>query len=225
MKKNIRKVLSLVLVLVMLCSMMSISAFATDGPPSVTVYITKNMFTAGGFDTTTNQPVLQTYIGGTPPTSNYFYANDTTGFSKQVIPISTIASAVNTTKGYYGNPALTAIPQSPNVLDAIVVALTNYSKTPYGGWDTYSSPNGGYISGFSPDGGTSYGGSSVYYVLNEDDEIIATYDVYTGTGWQIACTQSGTIQACSTYGSNYGLFDGMVIVFDLSSYSIYYPRA
>ena len=47
----------------------------------------------------------------------------------------------------------------------------------------------------------------------------------SGTGWNIACTQNGVISALKCYGTNYGLVDGMEIVFDVSPYEIYYPAA
>lgn len=52
-----------------------------------------------------------------------------------------------------------------------------------------------------------------------------TYDVFSGTGWNIACTQNGELTALSLYGTSYELVDGMEIVFDISEYEIYYPAA
>ncbi len=217
--KKLRKILSLALVLVMLCSMMNLSAFASADDPEVTVYITRNMFTEGGYSEVKKEPVLQEYIGGLPSASNYF--NSVLGM--HTVKISDISSM----SSYYGSPS--SIPNTPNVLDAILHVLTT-TKTadttdaeettyaPVGGWDSYTVPNGGYISYFSPEGGTTYNDATSVTKNN------VVYDVYTGTGWQIACTQSGTVKECSNYGTSYSLSDGMVIVFDLSAYSIYYPN-
>ena len=210
MKKTSRKVLSVVLAVMLLCSIMSISVFA-DNDPSVTVYITTGMFTEGGYNTTTNRPELQHYNSSTVPGSgNYF--NSTIG--KQIIKISDIN--VSTTKGYYGNPSVSDLEASPNVLDAIIFALTNKGYTPVGGWDSWG--DGGYISYFTPDGSTYYNPNNPTQVTKNG----VTYYVYTGTGWQIACTQNGSLSEIDSYGTNFGLVDGMDIVFDLSNYTIYY---
>ena len=47
--KTARRLFSLALVLVMVLSL-SVTAFATSDAPTVTVYITRGMYTAGGFD-------------------------------------------------------------------------------------------------------------------------------------------------------------------------------
>lgn len=77
-------------------------------------------------------------------------------------------------------------------------------------------------------------GGYIHYVQGQNIETNDTrqetvngikYDVYSGTGWNIACTQNGVISALKCYGTNYGLVDGMEIVFDVSPYEIYYPAA
>lgn len=212
--KRMRKLLSLVLALVMLCGFMSVNTFASSTEATVTVYVTTGMFSPGGYDFDEGKAVLQEYLGGTPTADNYF----STTLGKQEIKISDISTHVTAARACYAAPS--TFTGNPNVLDAIYTALAMQSRTPFGGWDAYNSPNGGYLSGFGSDG---------YATYNTPDEYEAadgtTYDVYTGTGWQIACTQSGTITECSTYGTNYSLYDGMVIVFDLSAYTIYYPQS
>lgn len=47
--KTARRLFSLALVLVMVLSL-SVTAFATSDAPTVTVYVTRGMYTAGGFD-------------------------------------------------------------------------------------------------------------------------------------------------------------------------------
>lgn len=227
MKKNIKKVLSLALVLVMLCSMMSISVFAEDDP-YVTVYITRGMFTPGGYNPQLHEPKLQEYVGGIPGSNNYFNGlvlPNGQYFSAQTIKISDINAALSAARTCYGG---TGLPSTPNVLDAIYVAITmpkvtvegvpHDKYTPIGGWDTWG--NGGYISYFTPDGTTNTDDPDEFY----DSTTEVTYDIYSGTGWQIACTQNGTLSEISTYGTNYALFSGMKIVFDLSYYEIYYPQ-
>ena len=99
MKKTSKKVLSVVLVVMLLCSMLSITALATDPPaePSVTVYITKNLFDAGGYDFDEHEPLLQTYIGDTITINDYFNDQLTLPsgqyFSAQTIKISDITDA------------------------------------------------------------------------------------------------------------------------------------
>lgn len=223
MKKTSKKVLSVVLVVMLLCSMLSITAFASPANPEVTVYITRGMFTSGGIDPITYQPVLQHYVGGIPSTSNYF---------NSVLGVHTISIAnIPSMKTYYGNVGSGAY--TPNVLDAIAYVLTTTETLdtsdptgttymPVGGWDAYTTPNGGYISSFSPEGGTTYNSGTVYVAPNG-----SMFYNYTGTGWQVACTQTvggvTSVREVDYYATQYGLFDGMVIVFDLSTYDIYYP--
>lgn len=216
-----KRIISMVLVVLLLCSMLSISALATG--PSVTVYFTRGMFSAGGFDTNTYQPIKQHYNGGIPSANNEF--SSILGLS---IPPVEIADIPNM-NAFYGNG--TGL-YSPNVLDAIAYVLTETHTqnpddptevfTPVGGWDEDGDPEGGYISYFYPDGSTQYNGGTMYQAGNG-----AWYFHYTGWGWQIACTQlvNGipTIKEVDEYATQYGLSDGMVIVFDYSYYDIYYP--
>ncbi len=212
--KRMRKLLTLTLVLAMFCGLMSANTFASDTEPTVTVYVTTGMFTPGGYDFDEGEAILQEYVGGTPTSANYF----STTLGKQEIKISDINTYITTARACYEAPS--TFTGNPNVLDAIYTALVMQNRTPFGGWDIYTAPNGGYISGFASDGYASYDTPGEYEAADG-----TTYDVYTGTGWQIACTQSGTVTECSTYGTNYSLFDGMVIVFDLSAYTIYYPQS
>ena len=211
-----KRVVSMVLVMLLLCSMLSISALA-DNEPTVTVYFTSTMFTDGGYDFVNETPILQHYDSTKNPANNPFANN----FGCQVISISEINTYVTAARAVYNAPS--TFTGNPNVLDAIYTGLVKMGRSPYGGWDPTVYPNkpcGGYITGFNSDGNPQYGPSSSY-----EDGDGNIYDIYTGYGWQIACTQSGTVTECNYYGTNYPLFDGMVIVFDYSHYTIYYPRS
>ena len=70
-------------------------------------------------------------------------------------------------------------------------------------------------------------GGCIHYVEGQNitynptrQEVVGevTYDVFSGTGWNIACTQNGELAALSLYGTSYELVDGMEIVFDISEY-------
>ena len=205
--RNFKKALSLCLVLVMLCSVMSISAFASNDDPYVTVYITEGMFTEGGYDDNAGEPIIQTFMVGEDP-SDYLMSGYTA--------ISFNRSDINTTttRAYY-NSSLTG---SANVLDAIIHALRSKTQTPVCYWDTWNSPNGGYVYSFSPDG------IPETYDTEQDTKNGVLYDVYSGTGLKVAFTQAnGTVDEPTNYATNYTLTDNMVIVLDMSDYVIYYP--
>ena len=101
----------------------------------------------------------------------------------------------------------------------LVEGVPQNKYTPVGGWDSWG--NGGYISYYTPDGTINADDPDEYY----DPITGVTYDIYSGVGWQIACTQSGTVSEISQYATNYSLTSGMVIVFDRSYYEIYYPQS
>ena len=89
-----------------------------------------------------------------------------------------------------------------------------------GGWDAnpVEGPAGGYIHYVE--------GQNITYNPTRQEVVNGiTYDVFSGTGWNIACTQNGELTALSLYGTSYELVDGMEIVFDISEYEIYYPAA
>lgn len=200
----------MLLCLVMLCSIMSISAFASEAEPSVTVYITTGMFTEG----TPSDP--QHYQSGVNPAAHPLNNSHTWA---QTVTLSNVNKALTTTQGIYHGVA--GRMEVPNLLDAIIVAL-HQAGIQYvditGGWDDYDpSQPGGYINGFTPGGEPKVNETKTETI----DDI--TYRVYSGTGWQIAYgTAVSNIEAIDLYGTNYGLEDGMIIVFDLSPYAFYY---
>ena len=107
------------------------------------------------------------------------------------------------------------------MLDAIIAAFYNHDVYVIeGGWDAnpVEGPAGGYIHYVE--------GQNITYNPTRQEVVNGiTYDVFSGTGWNIACTQNGELTALSLYGTSYELVDGMEIVFDISEYEIYYPAA
>lgn len=195
-----RKLTSLLLVLVLVFAM-SASAFAAPSSGTVTVSIRY-----GDFDTDGN------YTGGGFTNAN-FYIQD------YEIDIDDIQDYVDN-----GLQELVYLPANtpylaPNVLDAITVAFyENGFFNVYGGWDSspISGPAGGYIYDVPPQ------------TLTTNPTTIVTiggidYYMYSGTGWNVACTQGSVIDGISSYGTNYVLFDGMEIIFDVSPYIMYWP--
>lgn len=195
-----KKLTSLLLVLV-LTFVMSSGAFATTTLGSVTVSISYGNFNTDG-----------DYVGGGFTNAN-FYIED------YEISIDDIQDYVDG-----GLQELVYLPANmsyldPNVLDAIIVALyENGFYDVYGGWDNYpiAGDPGGYIYDVPPQ------------TLTTDPTTIVTIDgvdyyKYSGTGWNVACTQGTAIDGISTYGTDYELFDGMEIIFDVSPYIMYWP--
>lgn len=215
--KNIKKFLSLMLVLAMVFAMSS-SVFAAEAAASgtVTVSITYNKFTQGGMDAEGN-PVEQAYKGGTPTmadaNANYYILN----YEMKIDDIKELVVDGMVRDAVYNAPAGLQV----NVLDAIIAAF--YKHDIYeiqGGWDAnpVERPAGGYIHYVE--------GQNITYNPTRQEVVNGTtYDVYSGTGWNIACTQNGALTALSLYGTSYELVDGMEIVFDISEYEIYYPAA
>ena len=214
--KHIKKFLSLLLVLTMVLAMSSgvFAKEATSG--TVKVSITYNMFTKGGLDAE-GKPADQAYKGGTPTmanvNANYYILN----YEMSIEDIQELVVDSGVRDTVYNPPA----GLQTNVLDAIIAAFYNNNVFDIrGGWDAHpvEGPAGGYI----------------HYVEQQNIETNdprqetvngIKYDVFSGTGWNIACTQNGVISALELYGTNYGLVDGMEIVFDVSPYEIYYPAA
>lgn len=213
MKKTSRKALSLFLAVLMLCSIMSISAFATSDDPEITVYFTTGNFSSGGYNFITDTAIDSVYQGNSPtPATSTAFSNDLFAVTLNVSDIDTTATRV-----YYNAP--TSFTGNPNVLDVVIQVLIDAGRTPYGGWDSYNTPNGGYLTGFANDGSTNYYGYTEYHYNGH------LYYHYTGTNWQIAynTTSGGTLYATSTYATSItNLFDGMHIVVDLSDYDMYY---
>lgn len=212
MKKRLFAVLFAVM---MLCSIMSINAVATSG--TVTVYFTCNQFSPGGYnfneDVTLESYIPSTYIGSNPPAS-------TSAFASDLFPVVVNLDNINSTniddirEVYDPDGYCTG---NTNILDVIVYALISQSRTPYGGWDSYN--GGGAVYGFGSDGYTTYEDPTIEVHNGRN------YYLYEGTNWQIAYTPAGsnTLTAASSYGSSILASNGMVIVFDLSDYTMYYP--
>ena len=120
--KNIKKFLSLLLVLAMVFAMSS-SVFATEATSSgtVTVSVTYNKFTKGGIDANGNA-VAQAYKGGTPTmadaNANYYILNYEMSIDdiKELVVDGLIRDSV------YNAPAGLQV----NVLDAIIAAFYNH---------------------------------------------------------------------------------------------------
>ena len=179
--KHIKKFLSLLLVLTMVLAMSSgvFAKEATSG--TVKVSITYNMFTKGGLDAE-GKPADQAYKGGTPTmanvNANYYILN----YEMSIEDIQELVVDGEVRDAVYNAPA----GLQTNVLDAIIAAFYNNNVFDIeGGWDARpvgEGPAGGYI----------------HYVAGQNIETNDTrqetvngtkYDVYSGTGWNIACTQ------------------------------------
>lgn len=215
--KHIKKFLSLLLVLTMVLAMSS-GVFAKEASSGkVKVSITYNMFTKGGLDAA-GKPLQQTYKGGTPTmanvNANYYILN----YEMSIEDIQELIVDSGVRDTIYNPPA----GLQTNVLDAIIAAF--YYHDIYdikGGWDpkpTATCSAGGYIHDVE-------GQNIVTNTTRQETVNGIKYDVYSGTGWNIACTQKGEISALKCYGTNYGLVDGMEIVFDVSPYELYEPAA
>lgn len=200
--KHMRKALSLLLVLAMVvCFAVPAMAASPEGA-TVTVYITRDMFTEGGIDSNGKQ-IPQAYIGGVP-----------TSYVKkvEVKPSEITASELAQYRNSYSNPNTTST--TVNVLDAIACALTKSNLTYTGGWDTYSTPNGGYISAVS-----GFTGNSKVETVEIDG---IEYTKYSGSGWNIAFNRGSGFEVPQYYGTSYDVANGMIIVFDFSAYALYY---
>ncbi len=206
-----KRILTLVMAMVMVLaiSVPSFAAAKSDEDSYVTVYVTQDMFTAGGFD---NGPVAQAYINSQNPEDHP--NTQLPDYVAMEIDIATIKANLATSRAVYDAPS--SLPMEPNVLDAIITATEFCGYPTTGSWDLHPSEGepGGYISSV----GTVWGS---YQELPKYTYNGVKYDHMTGSGWNIACTQDGTIKALTAYGSNYTLSDGMVIVFDYSPYDLY----
>lgn len=210
--KHIKKFLSLLLVLTMVLAMSSgvFAKEATSG--TVKVSITYNMFTKGGLDAA-GKPADQAYKGGTPTmanvNANYYILN----YEMSIEDIQELVVDSGVRETVYDAPA----GLQTNVLDAIIAAFYYHNVFDIqGGWDAHpmQGPAGGYIHYVA-------GQNIVTNDMRQETVNGIKYNVYSGTGWNIACTQNGVISALELYGTNYGLVDGMEIVFDVSPYELY----
>ena len=212
MKRTSKRILSVILAVMLLCSVMSINAFAATG--TVTIYFTRGNFTSGGYDFVADTFIPSVYQGTNPPSPLTYFGNGLTYETYDLATITTNLSSVRAVYDAYGE-----ISGDVNVLDVIIYALVDKVRTPDAGieydWNTYE-PLGGAIYGFQSDGSTDYYGYTEYVAPNGHK-----YNHYTGTNWQIAYG-TNSLAAASTYGTNIPATNGMVIVFDLSAYDMYY---
>lgn len=105
-------------------------------------------------------------------------------------------------------------------MDAILTAFDmeypNLTADIVCGWDSHTTPNGGYINSIPN------GGEPVYNATTTTTLDGVNYNVYSGSGWNIAIgTSSSNISSIEHYGTEYTLTDGMIIVFDYSAYELY----
>lgn len=223
MKKRLLSLIMAVMMVVVLVVPAAAATTDTTSDGTVTVYVTYGMFTEGGYDTAKKAPAKQAYNSDAAPTSDNinsnFYINAYT------LSINTIKTDyMATTQGVYGVPDTSvSYFKSPNLVDAILAAFFENgiditdSDTVYAGWD--ASPvrgnAGGYINYVAPDYPT-------YNSTTKETRDGVEYNVYSGTGWNIAYGKDGSsISAATVYGTSVALTDGMVIVFDFSPYRIY----
>ncbi len=214
--KNVKKFLSLLLVLAMVFAMSSaVFAAGPSDDVTVTVYVTKGMFDEGGFDYQNNTYAkVQKYLGGDP-------VDHLNGTFTDMVPVELDVATIKAVMDRTIYSAPSTLSADPNVLDAIIVAFMSCGYYDIqGGWDSnpVEGKPGGYIHTVYPET-PSYGPSMKETIHGVE------YDVYTGFGWNIACTQNGVVKEIESYGSNFVLEDGMVIVFDFSPYRLYYPSA
>ena len=185
--KHIKKFLSLLLVLTMVLAMSS-GVFAKEASSGkVKVSITYNMFTKGGLDAA-GKPADQAYKGGTPTmanvNANYYILN----YEMSIEDIQELIVDSGVRDTIYNPPA----GLQTNVLDAIIAAF--YYHDIYdikGGWDpkpTATCSAGGYIHDVEYQ-------NIVTNTTRQETVNGIKYDVYSGTGWNIACTQKGEISA------------------------------
>ncbi len=205
-----RRLFAVLLAMMMLCSIMVVNASAATG--TVTIYFTRGNFTTGGYDFVADTFIPSVYQGTNPPTS--YFGN---GLTYETYDLATITTNLSSVRAVYDTNG--EISGDVNVLDVIIYALVDKGRSPDAGieydWNT-GDPLGGAIYGFQSDGSTDYYGYTVYNAPNGH-----TYNHYTGTNWQIAYG-TNSLAAASTYGTNILASNGMVIVFDLSAYDMYY---
>lgn len=212
MKKNIKKLTSMMLALVMAFALAA-PAFAAEAPAattgSVTVSITQGMFTPGGMGDD-GKTIPQEFCGGALVGNKNF-----PGIVNYNVSIDTIKAMINDgIQDVYEAPE--ELPA--NVLDAIITAFyQNNYKQISAGWDDNPEEGepGGYINNVEPQ-------EITYGETVQKDVNGKLYNVYSGTGWNIAVSdENGSIKAITEYGSSIELKPGMQIVFDISAYSIY----
>lgn len=212
--KTSKKIISMILCLVMLCSIMSIAAFADSDDPEVTVYVTTGMYTIGGYDYTNHTPVRQTLKNLDPEDNPFSYY--------EVIPVDywSIESCLEMCHEVYDENYAGDV----NVLDAIIFSLMMNGFDCYGGWDNcINRPQnvpGGYVHDVLPNG------SGSVTVGSETDSVTGvTYATYLGKGWRVAIKYPGEtyfdIEDYDLYATSFDIVDGMEIIFDYSDYLIY----
>lgn len=211
--KHMKKAFSLIMALVMvICLAVPAFAASTD-EATVTVYVTTGMFTEGGYDPDHGTFKTQEFKDSENLDKHLF-----DGMEPLVLDAATVSALLFSEDGYVGIREVYSAPATlssdVNVLDAIICALQLNGYECEGGWDSVSTYPGGYVHSVTPNG-IPTGGSTKATIDGVE------YTKYYGTGWRIAIGQNDEFTTPSKYGTSFPIQDGMIIVFDLSSYVIY----
>lgn len=213
--KRMKRVLALVLVMIMVFSL-NITAFASSDDPEVTVYLTTNMFTKGGYDPAhqydPDHGITVPELKDENPACHPFDQTEPIDVDWDTIEVF-LDDIRDSTTGYN---APTTLSSDVNALDAIWFALMMEGYVPSGGWDSISTTPGGYIHQVYPNGIPTTGQTTIVNIAGVD------YYKFTGTGWRIALKYpNGDWHEAAAYGTYFTIVDGMQIIFDISEYEIY----
>lgn len=218
--KTSRRILSLLLCLVMLCGVMSITVSATSADPTVVVYATEGMFTAGGYSPD-HGFIDQTLVNLDPSQHlidpSFFTGYDEDSGSSWYDQTSIVAGLAECQAVYAPNGYSSS---TVTVLDAIIYAMQFNGYACTGGWDSNTSPNGGYVHSAISESANYSGTVTIQENALTVDGV--NYDQYTGYGWRIAVKYpDGSFEPLEHYGTNYPIVDGMEIIFDYSPYVMF----
>ena len=212
MKKQMKKVLAIMLALVMVFAMTATAFAGTNTTGSVTVSVMQNSFNTSG-----------NYVGnggatpvGTDEDGNSIYVVNYT------VPISTVESYIENGYKYVYLPEDVDDPMDgeASVLDAIIVALDMNGVTDIdAGWDNTNLPEygltpGGYINNINSDARVT---NTVTYFQGENGN---KWGRSIGSGWNIAYGIGSTLSKASVYASNIELENGMNIIIDISLFDM-----
>lgn len=210
MKKNFRKVLSVVMILTMVFAMTATAFAGTNTEGTVTVSVVQNNFNLdGSYKGSYSNPVT--------------LGSDGTTIENYEVPISTVEEYVEMGYKYLYLPTDAEDPMNgkASVLDAIIVALDLNGITDIdAGWDSTNLPEynmfpGGYIHNI--DNNVEVGNTVSYFKGENGNK----WGRSVGAGWNIAYGQTGEILAAPTgYASNIELTDGMNIIIDISAFDM-----
>ncbi|MGN0722348.1 MAG: hypothetical protein ACI4LZ_10350 [Anaerovoracaceae bacterium] len=211
MKKNLKKVLAVVLALTMVFAMTA-TAFADTNNGYVTVSVMQNSFNLTG-----------SYVGN--GTGVAFQDEDGTSYTivNFQVPISQVEENIEYGYKYLYLPEDVDDPMNgeASVLDAIIAALDmNGISDIDAGWDYTNVPAwnlypGGYIHNINSD---SRVGNTVTTYTDENGKV---WNRSYGSGWSIAYSENnGTMIVPTQYTSNIALASGMNIIIDISAYDM-----